>query len=264
MQTFAAMVTEMDTAIGRIVTALKRLKKLDNTVLVFLSDNGGSNEGHLYNTIERMSKPWVSSLIPTHAPDGTRMHAGDWPGVPLGGPATYGSYGPRWANVSNAPFRRHKSWVHEGGIATPCIVHWPGHADAGRVTQRISHLVDLLPTFAHLAGVRPVDTEGRNLAPLTVTHRLPGRELGWEHEGNRAFRRGKWKIVSESPGTWTTMYPYHKRGAWELYDLENDRTELRDLAAENPEELAGMVRDYQRWAKRIGVVEWSKLEGRKE
>lgn len=264
MQVFAAMVTEMDAAIGRIVTVLDRLAKLDNTLLIFLSDNGGSNEGHLHNTIERMGKPWTSSLIPARAPDGSKVHPGDWPGERLGGPTTYGSYGPRWANVSNTPFRRHKSWVHEGGIATPCIVHWPAHTDTGKVAHRVSHFVDLMPTFTELAGVRPPQAEGRSLAPFRAAQQLPKRQLGWEHEGNRAFRKGRWKIVSEFPGTWTTMYPYDKGGDWELYDLETDRTELNDLSSERPEKLAEMIRLYDCWAKRVGVVNWQDLEGKKE
>jgi arylsulfatase len=262
MQVFAAMVTEMDAAIGRIVKAVERGGR--PTLTVFLSDNGGSNEGHLRNTIERMNKPWVSSLIPEKTPDGHPVKAGDWPGEPLGGPATYGSYGPRWANVSNAPFRRHKSWVHEGGIATPCIVHGPGVEGAGGLRHGMAHLVDLLPTFAELAGARAPRTEGRSLAPGWRGASPAERGIGWEHEGNRAYRRGNWKIVSEFPGTWVTMYPYAKEGRWELYDLSRDRTELDDLAAANPGKLRELVAAYEGWAKRAGVVEWSRLEGKRE
>jgi arylsulfatase A-like enzyme len=261
MQVFAAMITEMDAAIGRIVAALKATGKSENTLLVFVSDNGGSNEGHLNNTIERMKKPWTSSMIPEKTPDGKPVHAGDWPGDPLGGPATYGSYGPRWANVSNTPFRRHKSWVHEGGIATPCIVSTPFRPGSkGTISHQPAHLVDLLPTMAKLAGSsKNVNTEGRNLFSNSGE-----RELGWEHEGNRAYRKGNWKIVSEFPGTWTTMYPYKKQGRWELYDLKRDRTELTDLADQRPATLKEIVQAYEKWAKRIGVVQWEKLAGRKE
>ena len=93
---------------------------------------------------------------------------------------------------------------------------------------------------------------------------MPARTLGWEHEGNRAFRVGKWKIVSEFPGTWTTMYPYAKEGRWELYNLENDRTELKDLAEEQTGKLKELVAAYERWADRIGVVPWGELEGKQE
>ena len=197
MQVFAAMVTEMDSAIGRIVSVLQDNDRLENTLLVFLSDNGGSNEGHLRNTIERMSKPWTSSLIPETTPDGKRVRAGDWPGKMLGGPATYGSYGPRWANVSNAPFRRHKSWVHEGGISTPCIVHWPQVIHSRRITNAIGHLVDLMPTFSAAAGADSPESEGVSMLPIFQGDSIGPRGLGWEHEGNRAYRKGRWKIVSE-------------------------------------------------------------------
>ena len=264
MQVFAAMVTEMDAAIGRIVAALKECGKLEDTLLVFLSDNGGSNEGHLHNTIERMKKPWVSSLIPTKTPDGKPVRAGDWPGEKLGGPETYGSYGPRWANVSNAPFRRHKSWVHEGGISTPCIVHWPKADRVGQITHHVAHLIDLMLTFAEAGGAQSTISDGASLMPVLAGKEAADRELGWEHEGNRAYRKGKWKIVSEFPGTWTTMYPYEKKGEWELYDMEADRTELNDLAGAEPQLLKEMVEAYETWAKRIGVVPWEKLEGKRE
>ena len=257
MAVYAAMVTEMDVAIGEIVEGLKKKGEWKETVFVFVSDNGGSNEGHLNNTIERMKKPWVSSMIPEKTPDGRLVKAGDWAGERLGGPESYGSYGPRWANVSNTPFRRHKSWLHEGGISTPCIFVMP-EGKRG-LNREVRHLVDLMPTFMELAQVAGRETEG-----ISLLKEEGNRELGWEHEGNRAYRKGKWKIVSEFPGTWTTMYPYEKKGAWELYDMERDRSELRDLASAMPEKVKELVGDYEVWARRIGVVEWSQLRGRKE
>jgi|TARA_B110000914_G_scaffold91323_1_gene80300 arylsulfatase len=257
MAVYAAMVTEMDTAIGVLIEGLMKQGKWEETVFVFVSDNGGSNEGHLNNTIERMKKPWVSSMVPEKTPDGRPVRAGDWVGERLGGSETYGSYGPRWANVSNTPFRKHKSWLHEGGISTPCIVVKPGGKSG--VNHEVRHLVDLMPTLLDLAGVKGVETEG-----VSLLERVGERELGWEHEGNRAYRKGKWKIVSEFPGTWTTMYPYEKKGAWELYDMEKDRSELNDLAGVMPEKVGELMKGYGKWATRVGVVEWSQLEGRKE
>ena len=268
MQVYAAMVTEMDTAIGQIVAELEKTGKLDNTLLVFVSDNGGSNEGHLNNTAERMKKPWKSPVIPETTPDGKPVRPGDWPGVNLGGPETYGSYGPRWANVSNTPFRRHKSWTHEGGISTPCIMHWPETITSARTTHEIAHLLDLMPTFATAAGIENVGSDGMCLLPLLRAKyhadAFKDRELGWEHEGNRACRKGKWKIVSEFPGTWTTMYPYTNKGQWELYDIESDRSELDDLADTHPKQLRKMILLYEKWAKRIGVVSWDDLAGKQE
>ena len=146
-----------------------------------------------------MKKPWTSSVIPKLTPDGRPVRAGDWPRVSLGGPETYGSYGPRWANVSNTPFRRHKSWTHEGGISTPCIVHWPENVESGRFIHDAAHLIDLMPTFVAAGRANITKSEGRNLLPLLQGRRegFVERELGWEHEGNRAYRKGKWKIVSK-------------------------------------------------------------------
>ena len=123
-----------------------------------------------------------------------------------------------------------------------------------------------MPTFAELAGVEPGTSEGLSLVSAMKD---PGttsteRSLGWEHEGNRAYRNGRWKIVSEFPGTWTTMYPYTTKGAWELYDVVNDRTELKNLAKEKPAKLKQLIAEYDAWAKRQLVVDWANLEGRKE
>ena len=271
MQVYAAMITEMDAAIGTMVDELSKTKKLQNTLIIFVSDNGASNEGHLKNTIERMKKTWKSSLIPKTTPAGKRVRPGDWPNVSLGGPETYGSYGLRWANVSNTPFRRHKSWTHEGGIATPCIIHWPQRIKNKKTINAIGHLIDLMPTLMDVAGLKPKNTEGWSLVPLMgervakeIETKFENRELGWEHEGNRAYRIGKWKIVSEFPGTWKTMYPYKNKGQWELYNVEADRTELNNLARSHPKKLAEMIRSYDQWAKRIGVVPWEKLEKKRE
>lgn len=263
MQTFAAMVDEMDQAIGRLLEVLD-----ENTLVVFLSDNGGSPEGHLNNTIERMKKEWVSSLIPEAARDGSPMISGDVPGVDLGPENTFGSYGLRWASLSNTPFRRHKAWMHEGGICTPCIVNWPGFKQRGSTTQEIGHIVDLMPTFLELAGAEPpkqaMSLQGESLLGVIMGEKLDRNVLAWEHEGNRAIRQGRWKLVSEFPGTWTYFYPYEKEGEWELYDFETDPTELIDLAKQYPDKVTSMIREYEQWARDCLVIEWEKLEGRKE
>ena len=263
MQAFAAMVDEMDQAIGRLRDVID-----ENTLVVFLSDNGGSPEGHLNNTIERMEKPWVSSLIPAAARDGTPMISGDIPGVNPGPEHTFGAYGLRWASLSNTPFRRHKAWMHEGGICTPCIVRWPGVIGPGTMTREVGHIVDWLPTFLEVAGASPPDQaialQGESLVDVLKGGELDREFLAWEHEGNRAIRQGRWKLVSEFPGTWTYFYPYEKEGRWELYDLEQDPTELNDLAEKHPEKVAELSAQYENWAKRSRVVAWDKLEGRKE
>ena len=268
MQVFAAMVDEMDQAIGRILAALEKARADENTLIVFLSDNGGSPEGHLNNTIERLEKPWVSSLIPEKTPEGKAVVAGDIPGLKLGPANTYGSYGLRWSSVSNTPFRRHKAWMHEGGIASPCIVCWPGKvSDPGRITREPGHIVDLMPTFLEVAGAGHPEQEhrlsGRSLRGVFAGGRLDRPFLAWEHEGNRAIRMGRWKLVSEYPGTWKFFYPYEKEGAWELYDLESDPTEMEDLAGEKPGKVKELQKRYETWAKESLVVPWDQLANKK-
>ncbi|BDS08563.1 sulfatase [Oceaniferula spumae] len=270
MQVFAAMVDEMDQAIGKIIATLKQTGQFENTLIVFISDNGGSNEGHLNNTIERLHKPWTSGMIPKKSPAGKPVVPGDIPNLDLGPATTYGSYGPRWASVSNSPFRRHKSWVHEGGIATPCIMHWPEKLTSyGTVANDLTHITDLMPTFVAAANasyptkfnghlIPPM--EGQSLLPTLTGNKVEVREVAWEHEGNRAYRIGSWKIVSEFPGSWSSMYPYKNKGQWELYNLATDRSEINNLAKTHPKKLQQMIIKYNAWAKRVKVVEWSQLE----
>jgi arylsulfatase len=167
-------------------------------------------------------------------------------------------YGLPWANVSNTPFRQFKRTVHEGGIATPLIVRWPAVLkNVGRVTPEVGHVIDILPTCLEAAGVAyPQTHNGRPIAPpdgrsLLATLRGERREghtyLFWEHEGNRAVRNGKWKLVAQHAGP------------WELYDLEADRTELNDLADRYPEQVRALAARYEQWAAEVGVVPWEKL-----
>jgi arylsulfatase len=188
-------------------------------------------------------------------------------GVLPGGADTFIAYGRGWANVSNTPFREFKHWVHEGGIASPLIVHWPaglrpamdgqGPAGGARCAEP-AHVIDLMATClavsgaaypAEFAGEPIPPTEGRSLVPLfTAPDRplLPApRPLFWEHEGHQAMRLGRWKLVRK-----------YKRD-WELYDLETDRTELRDLAGREPARVRAMAAAWQAWADRVGVVPWT-------
>jgi arylsulfatase len=274
MQVYAAMVEQMDVGVGEIVSALEKAGRLENTLLIFLSDNGASCEGHRDNKIERTGAPWTSSLIPKRTRDGRPVVPGDHPDLRLGPAHTYGSYGLRWASVSNAPFRRHKSWVHEGGIATPFIVHWPGQIkNGGFLCRWPAHVIDLMPTFVEVSQATYPKVHGDStILPMqgsSLVRAFQGGLVGhkflcWEHEGNRAVRKGKWKLVSEFPGTWKTFYPYPKSGAWELYDMEEDRGELDDLAAERPEVVEELAAIYERWAEASMVVPWEELEGKQE
>jgi arylsulfatase len=189
--------------------------------------------------------------------DGRDVRFGNSPDIVPGGEDTYASYGIPWANVSNTPFRLYKHWVHEGGIATPFIVHWPGGiASGGALRHQPAQLPDLMATFLDLAGIDyPAQYEDREIKPLegfsmtpTFTNAPhPRPVLYWEHEGNKAVRKGNWKLVCRYPG------------AWELYDIEADRTELHDVALENPDVVREMSALYDEWAQRCEVTPWEDL-----
>ncbi len=232
MEVYAAQVDRMDQGIGRIVETLEKGKLLDNTMLMFMQDNGGC--------AEEIMRP---ALAPGQTP-------------PMPGPATtFESYGEAWANVSNTPFRFYKHFVHEGGIATPLIVHWPaGIARHGALVHQPGHLIDIMPTCLEVSGadypkqfagetILPV--EGRSLVPAFDDKTIPREAIFWEHEGNRAFRVGTWKLVAKGA-----------RGAWELYDMQKDRTEMHDLAASQPERMKEMVGLWERWARRTHAIPW--------
>jgi arylsulfatase A-like enzyme len=229
MAVYAAQIDRMDRGIGRIVATLEETGQLNNTLIFFLSDNGGCAEGG----------PWGFE----------RKDGGT-----LGEDSSYASYGLSWANASNTPFRRYKHWVHEGGISSPLVVHWPAQIEArGAIRRQPGHVIDIMATCLDAAGATyPSSYAGQAIEPLEGKSLVPAFEDGpiereaiyWEHEGNRAVRRGKWKLVSKHPG------------AWELYDLEADRTELTDLADEQPELVAELSALYEVWAQRCGVRPW--------
>ncbi|MBL8293346.1 MAG: sulfatase-like hydrolase/transferase, partial [Bryobacterales bacterium] len=171
---------------------------------------------------------------------------------------SFTSYRTPWANASNTPFRLYKHWVHEGGISTPFIAHWPRRIRArNRLNHSPGHLIDVMATCLDVAqapyptqhrGKPILPLEGRSLLPVLQTgSREPHPALFWEHEGNRAVLQGDWKLVSRYPGD------------WELYNLALDRTEMQNLAPREPARVAAMQSLYQAWAQRCGVVEWSQL-----
>jgi len=266
MEVYAAMVDRMDQGIGRIVEELKAQGVLDNTLIFFLQDNGGCAEG--MGRGAKVNDQWVSRIKDRKAMGPDELQPNIWPpmktraGQPvLGGPevmpgpdGTYIGYGRNWANVSNTPFREYKHWVHEGGIATPLIVHWPaGIESRGKLRHQAGHLIDIMATCvdvgqakypAEYNGNKIKPMEGRSLAPAFENKPIEREAIYWEHEGNRAVRKGKWKLVSK-----------HSR-SWELYDMEADRTELNDLAQKNPQKLAELKALYESWAERAGVQPW--------
>lgn len=242
MAVYAAMIYRLDINIGRIVAALRDAGVLNDTLILFASDNGGCAE-EMSATMSAAEKK--SKKMPEKTRDGKPIRYGNLPDVAPGGEDTYQSYSANWAHVSNTPFRRFKHWVHEGGIASPLILHWPGRIPAGKWEPRTSHIIDILPTFCEAAGARPAKpVEGFSL--LQPPPR--SRKLYWEHEGNQAMLDAQWKLVKE----------YGKQ--WELFDLSQDRSELHDLAAKEPKRVAAMARDWEGWADRVGALPWKSWE----
>ncbi len=261
MEVYAAMITNMDTGIGRIVDTLERNGQLDDTLLFFLQDNGACQEG-----VGRRGdgKRPAEASLPKIAADAIRLdvipkqnRAGVptlmGPGVMPGPEDTYIAYGINWANVSNTPFREYKHFVHEGGISTPLVAHWPGGIRRkGELEHQPGHLVDLMATCVDVAGAEYPDwRDGRAVTPMEGTSLAPafeneplGREnpIFWEHEGNRAIRDGKWKLVAK------------ENRPWELYDMEADRTELHDLAADRPELVEKLAAKWDAYAERAMVL----------
>ena len=246
MATYAAMIDRMDQGIGRIIAQLEALDILQDTLIIFLSDNGGCAE-------YLAEDGWINSYVPD-LPDGRRVQIGNRVGMRPGTADTYMSYDLPWANTSNAPFRLYKHWVHEGGISSPCILHYPQRITAPLTIHSPLQFIDILPTFADAAGADyPAEYRGNAIQPAEGESFLPALEgrdwqrqqpLYWEHEGNRALRRGDWKLVSKFPGD------------WELYNLLEDRTELRDRSESEPQRVRALSQLYQQWAERCEVRSW--------
>ncbi|MBG85880.1 MAG: arylsulfatase [Verrucomicrobiales bacterium] len=270
MEVYAAMVEQMDAGIGKIVDALKQAGQLDNTIVTYLQDNGGCAEGYgRRDNSDKMArfdfKPFGPNDLQTKIWPPMQTRDGRWvrtgPRTMPGGEDTFVAYGLGWANASNTPFRGYKHDGYEGGISTPFIVHWPkGIANNrnGKLVHDPSHLIDLMPTFLAAAGTRyPRKHAGEDIQPMEGISLLPAfagqllqrkAPLGFEHHGNLALREGRWKIVS--------AYRRDKPTNWELYDMETDRSELRNLAKAQPKRLQAMIAKWQSWADRVGVQPW--------
>jgi arylsulfatase A-like enzyme len=251
MAVYAAQIDRMDQGVGRVIAKLESLRMLDNTLIMFLTDNGGCAEVLREGMRTRFFYPEYR---------GGRVVAGNRPGLRPGPGNTYMSYGLPWANASNTPFRLYKHWVHEGGIATPFIAHWPAQIAVGKTVYEPVHIVDLMATCLQAAGAAYPEssggsdilpTEGESFLPVLRGERWSRRQpVFWEHEGNRAVRLGEWKLVSKHPG------------AWELYNMVEDRTEQRNLAARHRAKVRELAVLYEEWADRCNVVAWAQLIGR--
>ncbi len=251
MEVYAAQVDRMDQGIGRILAELEKQGELDNTLVIFLADNGACAEAipEDVGVDELVNKLMIAR---SHTREGAVVHFGNNPELMPGPENTYQSYGTAWANLSNAPFRFYKHWAHEGGISTPLIMHWPqGISDRGDLRHTPGYLPDIMATILDVAQTAyPSTLAGREILPLEgyslqqafkadLASRPP---MFWEHEGNAAMRLGHWKLVRDHPN------------AWELYNMEEDRTELHNLAKQEPERVAAMSLEYEAWAKRCGVL----------
>ena len=242
MEVYAAQVDNMDQGIGRIIEVLETTGELENTLILFLADNGGC--------AEILSADWRGLFLPSKTLAGDAVTIGNEFREQLPGPEeTYMSYGIGWANASNTPFRLYKHWVHEGGISTPLIAHWPKKfRGSGQFTHEPGHVVDLMATAVDVAGAQyPADKTpmaGKSLVPALENQSINRDAIYWEHEGNRAVRQGKWKLVAR-----------HNQ-PWELYDIEADRSELNNLAEIHPDRLTNMIDAYDAWAARSQVRPW--------
>lgn len=259
MEVYAAMIDSMDQGIGRIVTELEKTKQLDNTLILYLHDNGGCAEAYgrsapkkpLPTDIVPMGKDELqTSMIAARTRDGRAVRTG--PGVMPGPADTYIAYGRNWANVSNTPFREYKSFNHEGGISTPLIAHWPkGIKARNELRHEPGHLIDIMATCIELSGAEyPKRHAGHDILPMEGRSLVEGfdgdrkdeRALLFEHYGKAALIKGPWKIVRNS-----------ERGRWELYAIEKDRSELNDLNQEHPEILAELAALWEKEAERTFI-----------
>ena len=254
MAVYAAQVDIMDQNIGKIVRKLESMGQLDDTLIFFMSDNGGNYEEFNNQAMPKGSPRGI--WVPAAAPDGSELQFGNDPNVMPGPGRTIQSYGGPWGNVSNTPFRLYKHFAHEGGISTPLVVHYPKDVGSTKgITHELGHEMDIMPTclaaagatMPHVtkAGTPPLPLEGKSLLPVLSGKKITDRGmLFWEHEGNCAVRDGKWKMVSAFPGT------------WELYDMDIDRTELHNLADSMPQRVVAMANAYKTWADRVGAQPW--------
>tara|TARA_B100000780_G_scaffold180011_1_gene126195 strand:- start:2160 stop:3944 length:1785 start_codon:yes stop_codon:yes gene_type:complete len=280
MEVYAAMITRMDKGIGKIIKKLELTSELENTLVIFLQDNGAAAEElewvknrealdtlstvPLYQAMEK--DEIQNDMVPNQNRNGYPVIMQSKK-VLSGSDETYNAYGPTWANTSNTPFRKFKHWVNEGGISSPLIVQWPSRINAkDGIRHQLSHLIDIMATCVDVAGATyPLEykgnvimpMEGKSLLPVFLNNEKINRDaIFFEHEGNRAVRQQKWKLVSKAQDQ--PQY-YIKIDSlpidqWELFDMEKDRTETTDLAWQNPEIVRELSNKWYQWAKRTNTV----------
>lgn len=223
MAVHAAMVDRLDQNMGKLIQFLKSKNKWENTLLVFLSDNGASAEKV---NMEKLHDPTTK----------------------IGARGSYASIGENWANVSNTPFKRYKHFIHEGGINTPMILHWPAVIQPHKgFTDGVGHVIDLLPTAMELAGIKNVSSDGMSLSYLWNGQKQPERTIFWEHENNWGMRKGKWKLVKENDEM-----------KWSLFNMQQDPTEMKDLSLSMPDLVSELSAEYTAWSAKMGVKNMKK------
>jgi arylsulfatase len=274
METYAAMIDVMDQGIGQIITALEKKDELENTIIFYMHDNGGcaepqgSDKPAIPLTEEqKILKPLsVDSLSsgkrPVYTRDGRFLRSGR--GVMAGSPDTWMAYCEEWANVSNTPYRLYKHWVHEGGIASPLIVHWPdGIKNRGELRSQPSHLIDIMatclditkvdyPKYYNNNDIQPI--EGKSLVAAFSNKPVKRDFIFWEHEGNRAIRSGNWKLVSRTVKP--LRFTKEDEKSWELYNLEKDPSETQNLAGKFPEKVKKLSELWEKEAIRTKAKPW--------
>ena len=249
MELYAAMVENMDHHIGRLLNYLKQIGELDNTLIIFFSDNGAAGEdiAELVKALAPQAKDWFAKTFDNRFEN--------W-----GRPGSSVDYGPSWAQVSMVPFRQFKGVVAEGGIRAPLIVAGPGVKHKGKINHSLLHVMDIVPTVLELTGVKqPSEDSAKIVAPIQGKSMLPllaGRAdairketdwLGWELFGNRAIRQGDWKLLyllKRAGGT----------GDWQLFNLREDPAELQDLSKKYPEKRDALLTLWEQYAKTNGVI----------
>ncbi len=274
MEVYAAMIDIMDQGIGRIISALEKKGELENTIIFYMHDNGGCAEPLDSDQPEKplteeqkKGKAYSSDSVftgkkPVYTRAGEFIRSGK--AVVPGNANTWVAYGEEWANVSNTPFRLYKHWAHEGGIATPLIVHWPkGIKVKGQLRTQPGHLIDIMATCIDIVGINYPTAfngntiqlyEGKSLLPAFKNKTIKREFIFWEHEGNRAIRAGNWKLVSkaEKNKVFTAAY----ENAWELYDIETDPTETKNLAVKYPKKVKSMAAMWEQEAIRTKAKPW--------